>query len=242
MLRVFVDQPLQAGTVLTLPPDASRHVQVLRLQPGHELVLFNGQGGEWPATVVEMGRRHVTVQPLAHVAVDRELPGHVLLAVGMPANDRFDWLVEKACELGAHEIQPLVCERSVLRLGGERAERKTAHWQSVAIAAAEQCGRTRPLKIQTPLALGDWLEQPSCAAAAQRWVLSLHPDAREPRAALQPGSAITLLSGPEGGLSPREEQQALRRGFAPLSLGRRVLRAETAPLACLAWLGLQLAP
>lgn len=241
MLRVYIDITLQAGAELPLPPDAARHVQVLRLQPGHPLVLFNGQGGEWSAEVTDMGRRHVTVRVLAHDPIERELPGHICLAVGMPANERFDWLIEKACELGAHEVQPLLCERSVLRVSGERAERKQAHWQSVAIAAAEQSGRTRPLIVRAPLALPAWLagHQP-VAATAQHWMLSFHPQALSAAARTStPIEHLTLLSGPEGGLSPTEEALALARGFEPVTLGARVLRAETAPLACLAWLGIQ---
>lgn len=240
MLRVYIDMPLAAGAELALPPDAARHVQVLRLQPGNPLALFNGQGGEWHAEVTEMGRRHVNVRVLTHQAVDRELPSQICLAVGAPANERFDWLIEKACELGAHTIQPLLCERSVLRVQGERAERKQAHWQSVAIAAAEQCGRTRPLNVRAPLTLPAWLTALSAAdTPARRWVLSLHPHAKPVAAhTTAVGTPITLLSGPEGGLSPAEEQLALTHGFEPVTLGQRVLRAETAPLACLAWLGL----
>lgn len=241
MLRVYVDMALQAGAELTLPPDATRHVQVLRLQPGDALVLFNGHGGEWHAEVTEMGRRHVTARLLTHDPVERELPGHLCLAVGMPANERFDWLIEKACELGAHEVQPLLCERSVLRVSGERAERKQAHWQSVAIAAAEQSGRTRPLTVQTPLTLPAWLAKRSSQTAPTRqWMLSFHPQALPASARAEAGlQYLTLLSGPEGGLSPAEEALALARGFEPVTLGARVLRAETAPIACLAWLALQ---
>lgn len=241
MLRVYVDMALQAGAELSLPPDATRHVQVLRLQPGDALVLFNGHGGEWHAEVTEMGRRHVTARLLTHDPVERELPGHLCLAVGMPANERFDWLIEKACELGAHEVQPLLCERSVLRVSGERAERKQAHWQSVAIAAAEQSGRTRPLTVQPPLALPAWLEKGSSPTVPpMQWMLSFHPQALPVVArAGVPIQHLTLLSGPEGGLSPVEEALALARGFEPVTLGTRVLRAETAPLACLAWLALQ---
>jgi len=242
MLRVHVDLALSLGLRLELPPEAARHVQVMRLQPGDTLVLFNGQGGEWSASVLEMGRRHVSVELLGHTEVERELPGHICLALGMPANERFDWLVEKACELGAHEIQPLICERSVLRVAGDRAERKRDHWQAVAIAAAEQCGRTHPLLVQTPLSLTQWLTQSANTPAdTNRWLLSLQPDSRSPGEAAGQSlpHRLTLLSGPEGGLSAAEEGLALAHGYRPISLGQRVMRAETAPLACLAWLGLQ---
>jgi 16S rRNA (uracil1498-N3)-methyltransferase len=125
--RLFLDHAIEAHTPLTLTTGAARHVQVLRLQPGDPLVLFNGQGGEWQATVRQMGRSEVVVDVGAHDAADRELPQRVTLAIGMPANERMDTLVEKATELGVAVLQPLLCERSVLRLSGERAERLQAH-------------------------------------------------------------------------------------------------------------------
>ena len=142
MLRLYVDAPLAAGQRLDLPPGPARHAQVRRVQPGDALLLFDGRGGEWQARVQAMGRQSVHVELLAHAAVDRELRPRVTLAVGMPANERMDWLVEKATELGAAALQPLLCERSVLRLQGERAERKREHWQAQAVAAAEPVSYT----------------------------------------------------------------------------------------------------
>jgi len=232
--RFHVAEPLQAGLELSLPAGAARHVQVLRLQPGDELTLFNGEGGEWQARVTAMGRSEVRVQPQAHVAVERELALRVTLAVGMPANERMDWLVEKATELGVAAIQPLMTERSVLRLQGERADKKVAHWQGVAAAASEQCGRTRVPVVAPVRSLGDWLRGLP-AAAGPRYVLSL----RTPQALAASGAPeACFLSGPEGGLSEAEEAAALAAGFVPASLGPRVLRADTAPLAALAHLGL----
>ncbi|HET6599227.1 MAG TPA: RsmE family RNA methyltransferase, partial [Burkholderiaceae bacterium] len=141
--RFFVDSPLRAGATFTLSAGAARHVQVLRLQPGAALTLFDGSGPEWDASVVRMGRSEVEVRLAARHEVERELPRPVTLAWGMPANERMDAVVEKATELGAATLQPLVCERSVLRLGGERALKKEAHWQAIAVAACEQSGRTR---------------------------------------------------------------------------------------------------
>lgn len=232
--RFHVAEPMQAGLELSLPPGAARHVQVLRLQPGDPLTLFNGEGGEWQAEVVQMGRSEVRVRPQAHVAIDRELAIHVTLALGMPANERMDALVEKATELGVAAIQPLMTERSVLRLSGERADKKQAHWQGVAAAASEQCGRTRVPAIAPVRSLADWLRGLP-PAAGRRFVLSLRtPEPLE----VQPGGALTFLSGPEGGLSEAEEAAAAACGFVPASLGPRVLRADTAPLAVLAHLGL----
>jgi 16S rRNA (uracil1498-N3)-methyltransferase len=237
-IRLHVDTPLQAGSALSLPPAAARHAQVRRVQPGDVLVLFDGQGCDWPAEVLAMGRSEVRVQVGAPQPVQRELPHPVLLAVGMPANDRMDTLVEKATELGATAIQPLLCERAVLRLDGERALKKVAHWQGVAVAASEQCGRARVPHIAPVLTLPAWLAGLDRAApAGPRLLLSPQPGA-VPLRGVPPG-ALCVLSGPEGGLSPAEEAAARAAGFSPTGLGPRVLRADTAPLALLAWVGLR---
>jgi len=143
MPRFHCAVPLHAGTTLALPAGAARHVQVLRLQPGDTITLFDGNGGEYAATVERMGRSEVSVTVGAHTARESEAARAVHLAVGMPANERMDWLVEKATELGVASIQPLVTAHGVLRLAGERAEKKRAHWEAIAIAACEQCGRNR---------------------------------------------------------------------------------------------------
>lgn len=239
--RFFVPPPLCAGDVRALPSGPVRHVQVLRLQPGDDITLFDGGGGEWRACIDRIGRSEVSVRVIEHEDTNRELAFEVTLAMGMPANDRMDSLVEKATELGVAGIQPLVCERSVLRLAGERADKKVAHWQAVAAAASEQCGRTRVPTVHPVRALPQWLAGLTSDAASRRLVLSL----RENR----PWSVIAarhqrllFLSGPEGGLSEAEEQAALQAGFEPSSLGPRVLRADTAPLAVLAALALQFTP
>jgi 16S rRNA (uracil1498-N3)-methyltransferase len=241
--RFYADLPLRTGDSLALPERAARHVQVLRLQPGDLITLFNSQGGEFQATIERMGRSDVQVQVAAHSAVERETRRAVHLAVGMPANERMDWLVEKASELGAASITPLMAERSVLRLKGERADKKVAHWQGVAIAACEQCGRNRLPPVHAVDTLSDWLAAlPPAASAAPRLLLSLRAGTQplaQALAACDSATPVTLLSGPEGGLSPAEEDAALARGFLPVTLGPRVLRAETAPLACLALLTLE---
>ena len=248
--RFHVDIALGAGILLALPANAARHVQVLRLQPGAALTLFDGHAGEWPAKVVEMGRKTVTVQVLAHRAIERELATPVTLALGMPANERMDGLIEKATELGVAAVQPLVCERSVLRVVGERAERKAAHWQAIAVAACEQSGRNRVPPVGVATTFRDWLAAQAVGAApTTRLVLSLDADARslvdtlldtlaDAPPGLQPGAfgrpPVLVLSGPEGGLSPAELAAARAAGFRPVTLGARVLRADTAPLALLA--------
>ncbi len=235
--RLFVAAPLHAGAVLPLPAGAARHVQVLRLQPGESVTLFDGRGGEWSARIERIGRQSVDVVVGVHDAVERELPRAVTLALGVPANERMDALIEKATELGAAAIRPLMCERSVLRLGGERADKKRAHWQAVAVAASEQSGRTRVPQVEPVAAIGAWLDALPVPAGETRIVLSLR-DAGGVAAASLGGDALICLSGPEGGLSEAEEALARTRGFVPVSLGERVLRADTAPLALLAHLAL----
>ena len=243
--RLFVPEAFAPGDLVTLPEPASRHVQVLRLQPGAALTLFNGSdGAEWTSEIVRIGRREVEVRIGAARPVDRELDCAVTLAVGMPANDRMDALVEKAGELGAAAIQPLVCERSVLRLSGERAEARRVHWQGVAAAASEQCGRARVTAIQTLRSLTSWLDEVRREPERRLVVLSLSGSALAAQpfggdGAAAAGSEAFVLSGPEGGLSAGEEAAALAAGFVPVSLGPRTLRADTAPIALLAWLALR---
>ncbi|WP_422011594.1 16S rRNA (uracil(1498)-N(3))-methyltransferase [Roseateles sp.] len=236
MPRFFVDTPLVQPGEIALPPGAARHVQVLRLQPGDALTLFDGSGPEWQAEVTAMGRSEVRVQLLAATQPQRELVRAITLAVVMPANDRMDFIVEKATELGAAALQPLVSERSVLRLAGERADKKRAHWQGVAVAAAEQSGRTVPLRVEPVQPLAAWLAALP-APADDEWRGLLSPSAAQPLAAFAQPRAL-FLSGPEGGLSDAEEEAARARGFAAVSLGPRILRADTAPLAVLSWLAL----
>jgi 16S rRNA (uracil1498-N3)-methyltransferase len=239
--RVHVDLPLHPGEVITLPASAARHVQVLRLQPGSAVTLFSGAHGvegEFEATVARMGRSDVDVLVGAFCPTAREAVRVVTLAVGMPANDRMDWLVEKATELGVAAIQPLTTDRSVLRLAAERADKKVAHWRGVAIAACEQSGRNRVPLIHPPMRLADWLLADASGTRGARFLLSLQGESRPLATALAALGNAVFLSGPEGGLSAAEEAAAVARGFMPVTLGPRVLRAETAPLAALSLLAL----
>lgn len=235
MPRYFCPLPLGEGAELALPAAAARHVQVLRHQPGQTITLFNGQGGQWQATILAMGRNDVRVRVDRHEPVEREPARPVQLALGMPANERMDWLVEKATELGVTSLQPLHTAHSVLRLSGERASKKQAHWQQVAVAACEQCGGNRVPEVHPVADLGQWL-QGLGETGDLRCVLSLDEGSRPLADVLQdrpPHTAVQFLSGPEGGLSPQEEAQARAAGFVPVSLGPRVLRAETAALTAL---------
>ena len=266
-IRLYVDHTLVEHDEFDLPEAAARHAQVRRVQPGDEFRLFDGRGHQHVAQVLQMGRKAVMVRVGPACATLPEMPQRLTLALGMPANERMDTLVEKATELGVYAIQPLECERSVLRLSGERAQRKREHWQAVAVAASEQCGRAWVPQVAEVHSLAGWLQalareradagadagSDSAAGATAgadttprtlRLVLSFSPDAVSP-VALQAldlknggGHSVLTLSGPEGGLSPAEEAAARAAGFQPVTLGPRVLRADTAPLALLAWWGL----
>ena len=235
MPRFFTPQTLCIDAELALDAGAARHVQVLRMQPGSALTLFNGQGGEYAAQVTHMGRSEVRVQVLTHDAVEREAGRAVHIVIGMPANERMEWLVEKATELGVASIQPLMTERTVLRLSGERAEKKQTHWQAIAVAACEQSGRNRVPVVHPVLGWAAWLASVGQRTEqhALRCVLSVHSASVSARAFAQSAPAIECLAGPEGGLSSAEETSAIASGYAPVGLGARVLRSETAPLAAL---------
>ena len=241
MARFYCPMPLLQGQVVDLPSTAARHVQVLRMQPGHPLTLFNGEGGEFQAEVQHMGRSEVRVVVGAYRDVECEAAIHVHLAVGMPANERMDWLVEKATELGVQRITPLMTERSVVRLSGERAEKKQVHWQAIAASASEQCGRNRVPVVDLPERLDTWLARQTTKAqsggADCHAVLSLHAKTqalqdlmRQPplSASSAQSPSWVLLNGPEGGLSEDELNEFTQAGIPSAKLGDPVIRADLA--------------
>lgn len=237
MPRFFVDSAFAPGTVIALPDEVARHVQVLRLQAGDALTLFNGRGGQHTARLVEVERRSALAEIGEFEPVEAEPPYRITLAQGIAGGDKMDWLVEKAVELGVSNIAPLVTTRGVVRLSAERASRRQAHWQAIVRAACEQCGRNRIPDIEPALELSKWLTAAPAPGEPGALRLMLSPRAHATFDAL-PGTApnahVTLLIGPEGGLSPAEEESAISHGFMPLSLGARVLRTETAGMAMLA--------
>lgn len=237
MPRFFVDQSLRSGDVLPLPDDVMRHVQVLRLQTGDALVLFNGAGGEYSAELVEVERRSASVRIGEFSAAEAEPPYRLTLAQGVAGGDKMDWLIEKAVELGASSVVPLMTARSVVRLAGERAQRRQAHWQGIVRASCEQCGRNRVPEVAAVRDFTTWLDALAPAPSANELRLLLSPRAALDFAALPaepPRDGITLLIGPEGGLSLDEEAAAVAQGFTAVALGPRVLRTETAGIAVLA--------
>ena len=228
--RIHCDQRLGPGAQFQLAPEAAQHAaKSLRLKAGDAIVVFDGRGGEYDAAIQRIDRDRVDVKVGAFRDAGREAALSIGLVQGLPEADKMDWIIQKSTELGVAWIQPVTCDRSVVRLSGDRAARREAHWRRVAIAAAEQCGRTRIPEIRPTLGFASWLAVP---AETPRWMLV--PDA--PPLAAQPAapSPLELLVGPEGGFSERERSLLVDHRCVGLSLGPRVLRTETAPLAALA--------
>ncbi|MFC5429628.1 16S rRNA (uracil(1498)-N(3))-methyltransferase [Paraburkholderia sp.] len=237
MPRFFVGSPLPSGDLVVLPDEVTRHVQVLRLQPGDTIVLFNGEGGEYSAEIVEMERRDTKVRVDSFRDVEAEPPYRLTLAQGIAGSDKMDWLIEKAVELGATNFVPLTTSRSVVRLSGERAQRRQLHWKRIVQSACEQCGRNRLPDVAPSREIGTWLGgMPKTAAEGELRVI-LSPRANASFASLPhdpPKGEVIVLVGPEGGFSSAEEAAAESHGFVPVGLGPRVLRTETAGIAVLA--------
>lgn len=234
--RVHVPSRLVAGACLRLPEATGHHlVRVLRLRSGASIVLFDGSGGEHDAIIAGLGRDGVTVAVGRWRAVAREASLAVHLAQGVSSGERMDYTLQKAVELGIAGIEPVVTERSVVRLDAERAPRRHAHWERVCVSACEQSGRDRVPTVQPPCAVADWFAALPARAALFPLRLLLSPDAADSLRDLAPPSgAILLLAGPEGGLTPQERANARQCGFRPVRLGPRILRTETAALAALA--------
>ncbi len=229
--RFYLDQPLASGARFTLPPGPARHAaRALRLSEGSLITLFNGSGGEYEARIERIHRDDVAVSIAGHRAVERESRLRVMLAQGISSGERMDYTLQKAVELGITAIQPLATRRSVVKLAGERSERRVAHWQGVVASACEQCGRNTLPPVAQPLALANWL-----GTRAPGRLLFLSPLAEMRFADLPPPEGLdTLVAGPEGGFEA-DELAALDAARAiPVRLGPRVLRTETAALAALA--------
>jgi 16S rRNA (uracil1498-N3)-methyltransferase len=224
--RFFLEGELRAGETLALPESVARHARVLRLREGDPVVLFNGQGGEFHG--VFSLRNAPAVKIGKHFPVERESPLSLTLAQGISSGEKMDFTVQKAVELGVAAIQPLLCEKSVVRLDGKRAAAKAAHWRRVAIAACEQCGRNRIPEVFSPLPVHAF--QPDGMSAR----LLLSPRGGKSFREVKTDPLITLAAGPEAGFSETESGLLQRKGFTPCTLGPRVLRTETAALAALA--------
>ena len=230
--RFYCPPPLASGGRVNLPPDAAHHaIRVLRMKEGDALALFDGAGNEFMAKVLRADKQSLTAVIEAPHANDRESPLQIVLAQGISSGDRMDYTLQKAVELGVREILPIAMERSVVKLSGERAVKRNAHWQSVVVSACEQCGRSVVPEVHAVSGFADWLateSEPACR-------IVLAPEAEQRLADLpRPQGRIVLLAGPEGGLTESELASAQLRGFTPVRLGPRILRTETAALAAIA--------
>ena len=229
--RFYCRAALSPGAHIELPEPVARHaVRVLRLPPGAPMVLFDGRGGEYLAHIQRIERERVVAELASWQDVERESPLAVTLVQALQAGEKMDFTIQKAVELGVRDIVPVESRRSVLRLSGDRAAKRVAHWQGVAASACEQCGRNQVPLVAPLEKLENWLARPADASLR----LMLAPDADEALVDLPPALAVQLLIGAEGGLDPQEVLAAKQAGFRPVRMGPRVLRTETAGLAALA--------
>jgi 16S rRNA (uracil1498-N3)-methyltransferase len=228
--RFFAPVKFSPGAEIELPEGAARHCLVLRLRSGDEVTLFNGEGGEYAGALTRVSRVSAHARIVSGRAIERESPLAITLAQCVSSGDRMDVALQKSTELGVAKILPIASERSVVRLTPDRADRRLAHWRNVVIAACEQCGRNRIPEVEAISGIEEFLASPSTGSLR----LLLAPEAGGDLRELAPSPAVTLLVGPEGGLTPTERRRAEEAGFVPVCFGPRVLRTETAPLAVIA--------
>jgi 16S rRNA (uracil1498-N3)-methyltransferase len=221
--------PVPIRDEFDLPDSLAHHAQrVLRLRAGDQITLFDGRGGEYPAMLESVGKK-LRVKVGEHLPIERESPLSITLYQALPAGDKMDWVVQKAVELGVSAVVPVSAARSVLKLSGERADRRVLHWQQVALSACEQCGRNREVPVSPIVSLAEALVEVKSVSA-----FLLAPGASlRVRDLAPPEGALAVFVGPEGGWSEAEVHAARTAGVVPLSFGPRVLRTETAGLAAL---------
>jgi 16S rRNA (uracil1498-N3)-methyltransferase len=231
--RIYIAETLRPGLDVLLPEQAGEHVaRVLRLERGHPLILFNGDGREYDATLASLAKRAVSAEITSVREVDREAPLQLTLAQGVARGEKMDWILQKATELGVARIVPLVTERTEVKLDEERAERRRAHWRSVIAGACEQCGRNRLPAIEPPQRLDRWLASLADTSALR---LALLPEGNVTLRQLpQVENGAILAVGPEGGFSEHDTALFAQAEFRGLRLGPRILRTETAGVAALA--------
>lgn len=228
--RTYTPHAFEVGEDIGLDDRASHRLgRVLRVRPGDAVVLFNGDGRDYAATVVSAMKAGVTARVESSEAVERESPLGIVLAQGIARGERMDFALQKAVELGVEAVQPLFCRRTEVKLSGARLARRMEHWRGVVISACEQSGRAVLPRLHEPAALRDWLNEPPTGGR-----LVLRPEAEATIPGLPRLDRVTLLIGPEGGLAGREIEAAVAAGFTPVRLGPRVLRTETAGPAALA--------
>jgi 16S rRNA (uracil1498-N3)-methyltransferase len=228
--RIFCTQALQSNVEVELDGQTAHYLgKVLRLDAGAPLVLFNGDGSEYSATLTNVSKKSVTVLPGEQAWPGVESPLTTVLGLGISRGERMDYAIQKATELGVNVIAPLFTEHCEVRLNDERKEKRQEHWQQIAISACEQSGRVRVPQVLSPQPLKGWVQ----SAPAELCLVFDHRQAMALDGA-RPEGGVALLIGPEGGLAPAEIEFAFNAGFKGIALGKRVLRTETAPVAALA--------
>lgn len=231
--RLYIGDRLGQGARVHVSDDKARYLgKVLRLRSGDEITVFNGDDGEYRATLTKLSKNDVAIELGKPIATRTESSLKVHLVQGISRGERMDFVVQKATELGVKRITPVLTEYGVVKLAADRARKRRRHWQNVAISACEQAGRIRPPLIEEPISLREWFGQRSAAADID---VILRPGAEQTLSSLgNPRNKLCMLIGPEGGFSPTEYEDAALTGFEAVSLGPRVLRTETAAIAALA--------
>lgn len=227
--RFFFAGDLKPQAVVTLTATASHHLlNVLRIKPGEKIILFNGQGGEYITRYQASVKKLAQVEILTHETVERESPIHIELGQAISRSEKMDYAIQKAVELGANQITPLITERCALKLKPEKFSNRMSHWEGIVLNAAEQSGRLQLPTVTTPSTLQNWLAQ-----KREGLCLVCDPNASTALKDFPKPQQVTLLIGPESGLSDSEIEAAKKSGFQPISLGPRILRTETATVAAL---------
>ena len=228
--RIYTSQDLSDNSSIELSEEASHYIlKVLRMTTGRSLVVFNGSRGEYAAEITHTTKRIATIQTHGFTPRDIESPIKTHLAIALSRGERFDWAIQKATELGVTEITPILSERTEVKVAVDRADKKLLHWRGICISACEQSGRNSIPKINPLSSLYDYVTHEN-----NELKFVLHHRSDKKMSDYKPSKTLALLVGPEGGLSEQEIQHATESGFHPLTLGPRVLRTETAPIAALA--------
>ena len=231
MPRFYVDFALSPDSVVELPDNVVRHLNVLRVKNTEEIVLFNGNGKAYPALPEVLEKRRASVRILREEATDNESPLNITLVQAVSAAERMDFTLQKSVELGVAEIRPVISERCVVRLSGERAEKRVTRWQEIVVSACEQSGRNIVPKVLPLTTYAQALQQ--LPQETTKLLMSLNRAQKLSDVRPQSGKVVFMV-GPEGGWTEKEEQQAFDAGFQSVTLGKRVLRTETASLAVIA--------
>ena len=230
MPRFYLPAPLAPHTTFSLPENIVRHIHVLRLNTGDSITLFNGTGNDFDATLQAIGKRHAECHIHAQRQPENESPLAITLVQAISSGERMDFTLQKSVELGVRAIQPIISERCVVRLSGERAEKRVQRWQDIVIAACEQSGRSMMPTVLPIVSFSDYL----CQMPPELHLMMSLRRATTLRDIAPAPQTLRLMIGPEGGWTPAEEQATLEAGVQTITLGKRVLRTETASLAVLA--------